>query len=181
VSKVLAEQTISPDAAATVETEAGQITIRFPAGSVAGDAVVTISQEPQVDVTAPPFGFKAGATCFSIELTTDLAPGAVVEITVKYSDADIASAGEYSTLLSLSRYDENTAEWVVLPTTVDTTAQTLTATTSKFSKWMVMVSESEPESETSFPILLVAIVGGLLILIIISIVLILARRRSARG
>ena len=148
-SKVLVQQTVSSTAATTVATEDGRIVIEFPAGSVVSDAVVTIREEPQPNVPVCPSGFKAGATCFSIELTSDLAPGATVTITIKYSDADLEACGEDPDLLTLSRYDEDAGDWVARPTTVDAAAGTLTATTDQLSIWMAMVREAPTERPAS--------------------------------
>ena len=69
------------------------ISIELPAGTVASDAVLTIREELPANAPAIGTGFKAGATCFNIELTEDPTPGASITITVKYSDADVEASG----------------------------------------------------------------------------------------
>ena len=178
VIEVLAQQTISPDNAATVNSEDEQIIIEFPASSVADEAVVTIREESQTGAPTTPSGFKAGATCFSIDLTADLVPGTMVTITVKYSDDDLEACDGDPNKLTLSRYDEDTGEWVILTTTVDTEAMTLTASTDQFSTWMIMVSESSAKG-TALWIWLVAVFGGLGVILAISSAVIITRRRLA--
>ena len=121
-----------------------------------------VIREESADSTlsAPP-AFKAGATFFSIELTGELAPGAEITITVRYSDADLAATGEDPGLLALSRYDEDTHEWVILPTTVDAEARTLTATTTQLSTWTIL---GRPPSSSSLPFIVGGVLGGLVLL-----------------
>ena len=145
--QLLVQQTISPGSAAGVQTEDARIVLEFPAGATTGTAVVSIIEESRDSVPSCPSGFRAGATCFSIELAGDLAPGAMVTITVHYSDADLETCGGNPSLLTLARYDTDAGKWVDLPTTVDTAAQTLTARTDRFSKWMVLAAEPAEERE----------------------------------
>ncbi|MFC2000652.1 PKD domain-containing protein, partial [Chloroflexota bacterium] len=185
--RLLARQTISPNEAAVVQTEDARIILVFPAGATADTAVVRITEESKAGLPSCPSGFKASATCFSIELTEDLAPGAVVTITVRYCDADLKACGGNPDLLTLARYDRDAAKWVDLPTTVNTAAQTLTATTDKFSEWMVLVFEPAEEPEPEGPaghlwIWIVGGVGGLLVLAqVVSTSLWLRRRLAGRS
>lgn len=147
---------------------------------MASEIEVIISREDVSDAPSTPSGFEFGATCFSIEGITALAKE--VTITVNYSDEDGAAAGGDPELLTLSRYDEDAGEWAVLPTTVDTVAQTLTVTTDRFSKWMVMVEEApaEPAEQPPFRlpwIWVVIVVAGVPV---IGIVLVQLRHRLAR-
>jgi hypothetical protein len=135
---VLAQETIPPTSATTVATEDGSIAVEVPAGAVAAEAELTIREQSPTGAPAPPSGFKAGSTCFSIEMTQDIAPGVMVTIVVKYSDADVEAAGGAPNLLTLARYDEAAGDWVVLDTTVDTANKTLTAQTGRFSMWMIL-------------------------------------------
>lgn len=187
VSKVLIQQMISPDKPSTVKTSDEKIIIEFLKGAVVSDSVVIIRQIPQAGNPVCPAGFKAGATCFRIDLSADLSPGTMIDITIKYSAADLEACGEDLSRLTLSRYDEDVDEWVILPTTVDREAMTLTASTDRFSTWMVMVkdqsAETEPPAEategTALWIWLVATVGGAGVLFAISSAIIIARRRSS--
>jgi len=150
VIEALVWQSIVPDSECTVETPEGVVAIEFPAGAVTSETEVIIREHPVSDAPSAPSGFRLGDTYFSIEGITTLARE--ITITVKYSDRDVAAAGGNPNLLTLSRYDEDAGEWVVLPTTVDTAAQTLTVTTDKLSMWMVMVEEAptEPAEEPLF-------------------------------
>ncbi|MFC1925707.1 Calx-beta domain-containing protein [Chloroflexota bacterium] len=136
---ILAQQTLSSDSPAIVQSDDEGISLYFPVNSVLNDAVVTLREEPNTSNPECPYGFKAGATCFTIDMTESLAPGAMVTITVKYCTADLEACGGKPDNLTLSRYDEEPGDWVILPTTVDKAVMTLTATTDKFSQWMVMV------------------------------------------
>jgi len=80
---------------------------------------------------------------------------------VKYTDADLAAAGGDPNLLTLSRYDEATGHWVIIPTTVDAQAKTLTAATAQFSNWMVVAEfpASSPSPATGI------LLGGLLLVV----------------
>lgn len=172
---ILARQTVSPASSTTVESKDGQIVIEFPAGSVVDDTVVTITEESPDGIPSCPAGFKAGTTCFSIDLTADLVDGTMVTITIKYSTADLEAAGNDPSKLTLSRYDENIDEWVILPTTVDTESMTLTASTSQFSTWLVMANE--PADAIPFWVWLITAVGGLVTLLAVSSLFIRSRRR----
>ena len=156
---ILAKQTVYPGNVATVETKDKKIVVEFLADSVGNEGEVIIRQEMVDSVPSVPSNFKAGGTCFSIELTCELNNGATITITVVYSKADVDAAGGDASLLTLSRYDEVTGEWVVLPTNVDTETQTLTTTTDHLSKWMVLVKP--PSSSSALPIILGGILGGL--------------------
>jgi hypothetical protein len=81
---------------------------------------------------------------------------------VKYTDADLAAAGGDPNLLALSRYDEAIGQWVVIPTTVDAQAKTLTAATDKFSQWMVVAAFPESPASSSWSIMGL-LLGGLVL------------------
>ena len=68
---------------------------------------------------------------------------------VKYSSADLEAAGSDVSKLTLARYDESENKWTIVPTTLDTNALTLTATTNRFSIWAVMVTSGETPGGTS--------------------------------
>jgi thermitase len=159
--KAPAEQDISPSSEAKVETPDGRISLQFPADALAGKTEVIIRQESAASASLAPATFKSGATYFSIELIGELAPGATTTITVRYTDADLAAAGGDPNLLALSRYDETTGEWVIIPTTVDAQAKTLTAATAQFSNWMVVAEFPTCSPSPATGILL----GGLLLVV----------------
>jgi PKD repeat protein len=159
--KAPAEQDVSPSSEARVETADGRISLQFPPDALAGETEVIIRQESAASASLAPSTFKSGATYFSIELIGELAPGATTTITVRYTDADLAAAGGDPNLLALSRYDEATGQWVIIPTTVDAQAKTLTAATAQFSNWMVVAEfpASSPSPATGI------LLGGLVLLL----------------
>jgi PKD repeat protein len=164
VSYVL-EGSVSSTESGVFVTQDEQIAIELPAGALLGDGTLTVRRDPEIGETTCPAGFKAGTTCFTVDLTADLAPGANITITVRYCDADLEACGGNADLLTLSRYDDDAGEWVALPTTVYKAARTLTATTDRFSQWMVM---GKPQPASFLGILVpwgwVIIAGAILML-----------------
>jgi len=160
----LAEEDVSPTSKARIETPDGRISLQFPPDALAGETEVIIRQESAVSASPTPSTFKPGATYFSIELTGELAPGATTTITVRYTDADLAAAGGDPSLLALSRYDEATGQWVIIPTTLDAPAKALSAATDQFSQWMVVAASPESSASSSWPIMGV-LLGGLVLLV----------------
>jgi thermitase len=161
VTKAPAEQNVPPTSKAIIETPDGRISLEFPPDALADETEVLIKQESVASACPTPSTFKPGATCFSIELTGELAPGATTTITVRYTDADLAAAGGDPNLLALSRYDEAAGQWVVIPTILDAQTKTLTAATDKFSEWMVVAMPSVSSSPPIMGILL----GGLVLFV----------------
>ena len=123
----------------SVETPEGNILLEFPAGAVATETEVVISQGSLADVPPPPNGFSFAKTCFTIEGITTLEEE--VAITVRYSKEDVELAGGSPYLLTLSRHDEAAGEWIVIDTRQDTMANALKARSDELSKWAVMVEE----------------------------------------
>lgn len=123
----------------SVATVDGTVTISFPPGALTNSAKVTI--EP-ASCFAPPRGFRMGDTCFTITATVDSEPvtqlDVDVEICVEYSDDDLAAAGGGPMGLILAYYDETAGDWVILPTSVDTTSGTVCVTTNHLSDWAVL-------------------------------------------
>ena len=105
---------------------------------------------------------------------------------MRYSDADLAAAGGDPGLLTLCRYDEDAGEWVALSTTVNTAAMTLSATTDRFSMWMIMVANGGGEGSPlmTFWLWIIAGVGALVVgtavLILVPTAIIYGRRRAHR-
>jgi hypothetical protein len=128
--------TVLPDRETMLRTPGGEIVITFPAGAVLSDARVTVS--PYTDaLPAPPSGSKAGTTAITVDgLTGLLAKPAT--IVVRYNPADLHAAGGDATTLSLARWDRADVKWILIPTTVDSVAMTLTATTDRFGIMAVM-------------------------------------------
>jgi hypothetical protein len=85
----------------------------------------------------PPSGSKAGTTAITVDgLTGLLAKPAT--IVVRYNPADLQAAGRDSTTLSLARWDRAGVKWILIPTSVDSGAMTLTATTDRFGIMAIM-------------------------------------------
>ncbi len=121
-----------------IKTLDGQILVDFPQGAVTGDARVIIRQEPLEEAPSLPLGLEAGAaTRFSLVATGNLPSGAMVTIKVRYTGAD-TTAGVKPQLLTLLRYDEDSGEWTVIPSIVDTAAMTVTVATDHIDgEWML--------------------------------------------
>jgi len=159
MTKAPAEPDVSPTSKARIETPDGRISLQFPPDALTEETEVIIRQELAASASLTPSAFKPGATYFSIELVGDFAPGATTTIAVRYTDADLVAAGGDPNLLALSRYDETTGQWVIIPTTVDAQAKTLTAATDQFSEWMVVAEfpDSSPSPATGI------LLGGLVL------------------
>ena len=123
----------------SVATVDGTVTISFPPGALTNSTKVTI--EP-ASCFASSRGFRMGDTCFSVTAIVDgesvTRLDADVEICVEYSDDDLAAAGGEPTGLRLAYYDETDGDWVMPPTSVDTTAGTICVTTDHLSDWAVL-------------------------------------------
>jgi hypothetical protein len=131
--------TLTPDAPATLETPDGAISIQFPAGSVLGTTVVTLTPSPEVMFPSAPEGMHFATTTFSVEgLTGLLAQPATVR--VRYTSDDLRAAGGDAGRLTLARWDKPPGVWTPLATAVDQNTQTLTTSTNRFSLWAVLVS-----------------------------------------
>jgi hypothetical protein len=143
---VVAQGQVSPDGATTIETKDGRISVKFGVGAVADVTVVTIREETPGAPSHYPAGFKAGSTFFTIGMAGDLVPGRTITITSRYSAADLDAGGGDPGLLRLSRWDEDEGKWIVLPTVLDAGAGTLTVTTDRLGRWIVIaeVGESLP-------------------------------------
>jgi len=147
-----------------VETGDGRIAAEFLAGAVTDTVTVTITQVPVSSIAAAPKGFRVGNTFFTVE-ATDASGNAIVTlsqlvtITVRYSDEDVAAAGEDPSNLVLAYYDEAAAEWKMLDTTINTTDKTLSATTTHFSTWAIL-AKSPSEGLAAWIWIVIGIVGA---------------------
>jgi hypothetical protein len=138
---------LSPKSPSVLKTTDGRFTVNFPAGAVLSEVNVTLSPFDKDRLPAAPQGAKLGATTFKIDgLTGLLSKDATV--VVKYSSADLEAAGSDVSKLTLARYDESDNKWTIVPTTVDRNGLTLTATTNRFSIWVVMVNSGETAGGT---------------------------------
>ena len=172
---------VSPDTDSAVETPEGTITLVFPAGAVSSDTSIIVKRLSEDETPPTRSGYRYGDTRFSVEGADNLEKE--VTICIKYTDADLAAAGGDPDKLALFYYDEAIEEWVIVDTTVDTSAQTLTATTTHFSKWSVM-GEGVATS-TGFPLwggVLLGIAGMLAIVMIATLLgLRYAKRQAAEA
>ena len=139
---------LSPKSPAVLTSTDGRFTINFPAGAVLSDVNVTLKPFSNDKLPAAPQGATLGATSFRIDgLTGLLSRDATVQ--VKYSSADLEAAGSDVSKLVLARYDESDNKWTILPTTLDKSALTLSATTNRFSIWVVMAAKGGVASTTA--------------------------------
>jgi len=144
-----AEQTVMPDAAASLKTGDGRISISFPAGAVTETATVKLNRYLPAQLPPLPQGYSAAATCFRVTgLPGLLAHEAVLK--VKYDESDLAKAGSNASRLKIARWDEAERRWTVLNTTVDKSNMTLKAKTDRFSVWAVIIT---PPSKPNLPLL----------------------------
>ena len=135
------------------------------------EVVLIVSQ--QEELPTEPSGFRMGNTRFNIHLNGKLNEDVV--ITIHYTAADLEAAGGNPMGLVLSRWNDVTNNWEILPTVVDTTAETLTVITNQFSLWAVMNSESSYQWW-------IIILGAMFPIIVIPVAFIIVkRRRSSRG
>ncbi len=133
--------TITPGSAGTLTSPDGRYSVSFPQGSVLGDALVILKPYSKDKLQGAPANAKLGATSFEITgLSGLLSKDATVK--VAYSADDLAAAGGDASQLKLAYYDAAQNAWVILPTQVDPSSTTLTATTNHLSVWAVMVSSS---------------------------------------
>jgi len=133
---------LTPDRDAALATPDGVVTVRFPAGSVIAPVHVTV-KPPDVSLAAAPSTATAGSTSLSIEGITGLLARDAT-LTVKYSPADLKAAGGDSSKLVIARWDADVSQWTLLPTTVDSSAGTLTIQTNRLGIMEVMGSSQVP-------------------------------------
>jgi hypothetical protein len=139
---------LTPKSSSELKTKDGRFIINFPAGAVLSDASVTIKPVSADNVQPAPKGATLGGTNFRLDGLTGLLSKDAT-IVVKYSSADVEAAGGDVSKLTLARYDESENMWTIVPTTVDKNAQTLTATTNRFSTWTVMVTSGQTSAGPS--------------------------------
>jgi len=164
---------VTPGSPATLETEDKSIQVRFPQGSVTGQAEVSVQIYSPGQLPEPPSGFEFGATFFRVDgLSGLLAKEAT--LTFKYSTADLAQADGNASRLALARWDEANSEWTVLKTEVNEEAMTLTTTTNQLSIWAVMVSA--PPEPTGLGPVIGGILGGIIIIGLLVYFLVVRRR-----
>jgi len=139
--------TVTPAAGGTVSattTEGGGATVTVPPNAVAADTTITVTPIGTAEslVGSPPAGsFMVGGYVYNLSAAS--AGGvavttfsAAVTLTFTYTDAQIVGLSEST--LTVYRWDVSTSQWVALPSTVNTATNTITATTTQFSKFALM-------------------------------------------
>ena len=166
--------TLTPGNAAVLEMADKSISISFAKGAVTGQVDVSLRTYPLAQVPTAPANYTATANCFRVDgLTGLLAQDATV--TVRYTGADLTTAGGDVSRLTLARWDEATNKWSLLKTKADKSAMTLTAQTNQFSIWAVIVS---PPAKTNRLLIYGAIAIG--IILVAALVAVLTRKKKVR-
>jgi hypothetical protein len=130
---------LSPKSPTELISTDGRVVVTFPAGAVFSDVNVTLKPVSNDKLPPSPQGAKLGATSFRVDgLTGLLSKDAMV--LVKYSSADLDTAGSDVSKLVLARYDDSDNKWTILPTTLDKGALTLSSVTNRFGIIAVMIS-----------------------------------------
>ena len=146
VGNAIAPHNIPPQGG-IIQTADGQIAITFPADAVDGEAVASIEKVSPPDAAKAPGGFRMGNTCFTLGVVDAEGKEIImfsqwVTVTVKYSDEDVAAAGGTLENLVLAYYNEATGKWMIVETTLNSTDRSLSATTTHFSTWAILVKTS---------------------------------------
>jgi len=129
---------VIPESPVILEIPEGTVRISFPQGAVLAETIVTV--KPYIGTLLNlPAGAKAGTTTFSVDGLSGFL-GKDATVTVKYSKSDLDAADGDASKLALGRYDRGEARWTVLPTTVDKEGMSLSASTNRFSTWVVMAA-----------------------------------------
>jgi len=172
-TEVTVQQTIGGDGG-TVETPGQEIVTDISPGALDDETELILRVTQPEGILSPPQGFEFGSTFFTIEGVSSLKEEAT--ITVKYSAADLEACDGDPGRLTLARYNEDAEKWIIMPTTVDKEAMTLTISTDQLGTWAVMAEET---GNSSLWILLVSIFGGLGVILITGGAIIITRRRSS--
>jgi PKD repeat protein len=134
---------VVPPQGGIIQTADGLIAMTFPAGAVSGEATVSI-EEVSPPAAKAPGGFQMGSSCFTVRVVDAAGDEIImfsrlVTVTVKYSDEDVAAAGGALKNLVLAYYNEATGKWKIVETTPNSTDRSLSATTTHFSTWAILV------------------------------------------
>jgi hypothetical protein len=156
-TEVIVQKTITSQGG-VVATPDQDIILEFPTGSLSSDTEIVLTVNQQVSPPEHPSGFRMCNTSFDVEVSGNL--NEAVTIVIRYTAADLAASGGVPGRMVLTRWDEQLQQWETLPTSVDTVAQTLTATTDKFSSWMVMFREVTSWERNRLWILLLSIMAA---------------------
>lgn len=120
----------------------------LPAGTFTDTAVLTHTVVSPLHAPASSGGLQMTNHVYQVTATFqdsggEAQPAGAYTVTVEYSDEEIAATGLASDdMLALYYYDDGSGRWVREPTSsVDTAANTVTASPDHFSLWALM---SEP-------------------------------------
>ena len=166
---------LTPDSSSTLQNGDGTISINFPQGAVTAPVQVSLRNYPIDQIPALPSGLSPASTCFRVDgLSGQLAKDASVR--VKYTVADLKKAGGDASKLELARWDAGAGQWTVLQTSVDSSANTLVASSNQMSIWAV-VSSSTTGMSWLIPIVIVVVV---IVVVIVALLFMLRRRRPGK-
>jgi hypothetical protein len=160
--------TLLPTEPAYLKTADGQISVAFPKRSVTEAVEVTLRDYPLAQLPPLPPGYQPTSICFRLDGISGLLLDEA-DVTVKFTDTDIAKAGYDTSRLKLAYWDELSNEWIIIKSSVNTSKMTVTAATDHFSVWTVMIS---PQKQTNWAVIVITLVisvlvvsGGLLLFI----------------
>jgi PKD repeat protein len=164
VGNAIAPHSVPPQGG-TIQTADGQIATTFPANAFSGEATVVILEMSPSIAPKTPKGYSIGSLCFALEVT-DARGIAItsfsrpVTVTVRYADEGMAAAGDARENLVLAYYDEALGKWTFLDTAFDGTNKSLSATTTRFSTWAILVKTSS-DMPTSWIQIVIGVVATL--------------------
>ena len=162
---------LDPSSASTVKNADGTVSVNFPQGAAVVPVEVSVQPNPN-QLAAFPKGFTAASTTFEVNgLTGLLAKEAT--ITVKYSSDDLSATGGNASKLKLMLWNQGTSQWVALTTKVNTTAQTLSATSNEMGIFAVAVGASS----SGINWMIIGIIAVIVIIIAVVVFLLMSRRK----
>ena len=137
-------QTVGGDGG-TLSFDDGNVMVRVPQGAASGDisisyAPVTIEEATELFAAAPE-GTSFGSRIFALSVDPDEALGQLAQITVSYTDEDVAAAGGRDSNVALYIYDPAFGAWnqdqAAIPDVVN---RTLTSSQTNLSVTMAVVA-----------------------------------------
>ncbi|MDP2586640.1 MAG: hypothetical protein Q8P32_02610 [Candidatus Komeilibacteria bacterium] len=117
------------------------VAVSLPAAGISANA--TLSVAPQANFPQPSAGYSAvGSQVYNVTLSggATIASGKNATLTFKYTDAQISNANEAT--LMVSYWDETAGNWVEVPSSVNAANNTVTATVSHFTKFMLQAKSN---------------------------------------
>ena len=134
--------TVSPSSAALVTLSLAwgrTMSVSIPAGSFAGDAVITLRVPYFMPVPTSMHNPALQATGIGMEITLDQAVQPVKAATLEVTYTDAEMAGVDRSKLVLARYDEGAKGWIPLESVSYPKQNKVTGKTTHFSLFQVMV------------------------------------------